>query len=217
MLKALKALNLYAGLGGNRQLWKDVDVTAVENNKDVADIYRDFYPNDLVIIGDAHNFLLKNYSQFDFIWSSPPCQTHSQIRYNIGFKANRKYKKVVAVYPNMELYQEIILLRYYFAGKWVVENTVPYYEPLIKGNKTAGHIFWSNFIIDKFDAGNRNHRGGTVESLQKRKGIDISSYNIKNKRQLLRNCVEPETGLYILNKARNIKQSKRIGFFDVEI
>lgn len=199
----MKVLNLYAGLGGNRKLWKDVEVTAVEIDKDIAAVYKDFYPNDTIVVGDAHEYLLEHYSEFDFIWSSPPCQTHSQIRYNIGYKADRKYKKVKAKYPDMKLYQEILLLKHWFEdGLWVVENTIPYYKPLVKGAKIAGHIWWSNFLITPYDAGNRNHRGGTVESLQERKGIDLGKYDIKNKRQLLRNCVEPETGEHILNCAR---------------
>ena len=28
----MKVLNLYAGIGGNRKLWEDVEVTAVELN-----------------------------------------------------------------------------------------------------------------------------------------------------------------------------------------
>ena len=129
--------------------------------------------------------------------------THSQIRFNIGFKADRKYRKVDAVYPDMALYQEIILLNHWFDGKWVIENTIPYYEPLIKGQKIGGHIWWANFIITPFNHGNRNHRGGTVESLQQRKLLDISKYDIPNKRQILRNCVEPEVGLHIFNCSQN--------------
>ena len=100
----MKILNLYAGVGGNRKLWGDeYDVTAVEMNPDIAEVYQDLYPNDTVIVGDAHQYLLENYMNFDFIWSSPPCPSHSQIRYTIGFKANRKYKKVDAKYPDMKL------------------------------------------------------------------------------------------------------------------
>ena len=199
----MRILNLDAGIGGNRKFWTDVDVTAVELNPNIAKIYQDFFPNDKVIVADAHEYLLEHYKEFDFIWSSPPCQTHSQIRYNIGFKANRKYRKVDAVYPDMSLYQEIILLDKFFSGKWIVENTIPYYEPLIKEQKVGGHIVWSNFLIDKFDIGNRNHRGGTVESLQQKKMLDISEYDITNKRQILRNCVEPELGLHIFNSMNN--------------
>ena len=199
----MKILNLYAGLGGNRQLWPDnVEVTAVEFNPEIAEIYQDLYPKDTVVVADAHSYLLEHYANFDFIWSSPPCQSHSQIRYNIGFRANRKYKKVDAKYPDMKLYEEIIMLRYYFEGGfWVVENTIPYYEPLVPGVKVAGHIWWANFRISQYDHGNRNHRGGTVDSLQKRKGIDLSKYSISNKRQLLRNAVEPEVGAHVLSCA----------------
>jgi len=198
----MKVLNLYAGIGGNRKLWTDVEVTAVENNESIASIYQDFFPDDKVIVADAHQYLLEHFDDYDFIWSSPPCPTHSQIRYNIGFLANRKYRKVNAVYPDMDLYKEIIILKKWYGGKFVVENTIPYYEPLIEGIKTGGHIWWSNFNIGEIDIGNRNHRGGTVESLQQRKGLDLSKYDIQNKRQILRNCVEPEVGFHILECAR---------------
>ena len=72
----MKVLNLYAGLGGNRKLWTDCDVTAIEERDDVASFYQKHYPEDEVIVGDAHSYLLHNYEKFDFIWSSPPCQTH---------------------------------------------------------------------------------------------------------------------------------------------
>ena len=199
-----RILNLYAGIGGNRAKWgNEYQITAVEFNAKIAEKYSKLYPNDTVIVADAHQYLLDHYKEFDFIWSSPPCQTHSQIRFNIGFKANRKYKKVDAVYPEMALYQEIILLDNWFKGKWVIENTIPYYKPLIQGFKIAGHIWWSNFHIKEFKTENRNHRGGTVDSLQKRKQIDLSKYNIPNKRQILRNCVEPETGQHIFECSKS--------------
>lgn len=210
----MKILNLYSGIGGNRKLWGDEhEVTAVEYDKDIANIYKDLYQNDNVIVDDAHDFLLNNFNKFDFIWSSPPCQTHSQIRFNIGYKANRIYEKVKPVYADMKLYQEIILLKTHFDGMYVVENTVPYYEPLIPCTNALGHVWWTNFKIHDFDYGNRNHRGGTVESLQDRKLIDISKYKIKNKRQILRNCVEPEIGLHILNCAIGAQIPVNYGLF----
>ena len=106
----MKILNLYAGIGGNRKLWEDVQVAAVEINSDIAEIYSDFFPKDEIIIGDAHQYLLDNHYKYDFIWSSPPCQTHSQIRYNLGVK-NRGTKPV---YPDMKLYEEILVLQWYF-------------------------------------------------------------------------------------------------------
>ena len=197
----MKVLNLYAGIGGNRQLWEDVEVTAIENNPEIAKIYSDLYPDDEMIIGDAHNYLLENYNKYDFIWSSPPCQTHSQIRYNLGV-INRGTK---AVYPDMKLYEEILFLQWYYKGKWVVENTRGFYDPLIPPRFVGSHYLWSNFYIEYIELGNRNHRDGTVESLQKRKQIDLSSYDIINKRQILRNCVEPELGLHIINQSKGIR------------
>jgi DNA (cytosine-5)-methyltransferase 1 len=199
----MKILNLYSGIGGNRKLWGDEhDITAVEIDPKIAKIYQDFFPNDKVIVADAHQYLLEHFKEFDFIWSSPPCPTHSQIRYNIGFKADRIYDKVKAVYPDMALYQEVILLMYWFKGKYAIENTVPYYEPLIKGQKVGGHLFWANFVIHPFDIGSRGHRDGTVETLQQRKDLDISPYDIRDKRKILRNCVEPELGLHILQESQ---------------
>jgi len=207
----MNILNLYAGIGGNRLLWGDAKITAVEYDENIAGVYADMFPADNVIVCDAHQYLIDHYQEYDFIWSSPPCQTHSQIRYNIGFLADRKYKKVDAKYPDMRLYQEIIMLKYYYKGLWVVENTIPYYPPLIPGIKTGGHIWWSNFQILPIDHGSRNHRGGTVETLQSRKQINLDKYNIANKRQILRNCVEPEVGFHVMQCAVNNKATVGAG------
>ena len=123
----MKVLNLYAGIGGNRKLWKDVEVTAVENDPKIAKIYQDFFPYDRVIVMDAHEFLLNYYSAFDFIWSSRPCVSHSIIRAIAG--VGRGQNK--PIYPDMGLYQEIIFLKHFFKGKFCVENVISYYEPLI--------------------------------------------------------------------------------------
>src|SRR5512146_2633968 len=102
----MKVLNLYAGIGGNRKLWTDVQVTAVEIVPEIAKIYQDFFPNDTVIVADAHQYLLEHYKEFDFIWSSPPCPTHSRMRYLKNFD---EYEQV---YPDMKLWQEIIFLNH---------------------------------------------------------------------------------------------------------
>ena len=92
----MKVLNLYAGIGGNRKLWKDVDVTAVELNPEIAKIYQDFFPQDKVIVADAHQYLLEHFEEYDFIWSSPPCPSHSRVR-----KATRHQNP--PIYPDMKL------------------------------------------------------------------------------------------------------------------
>lgn len=120
----MKILNLYAGLGGNRKDWgNEHEVTAVELEPKIAEVYKDNFPNDTVIICDAHEYLLQHADNFDFIWSSPPCQTHSRM-----MKATRHKKKR---FTDMSLYQEIIFLQHFFKGKFVVENVKPFYEPLI--------------------------------------------------------------------------------------
>lgn len=193
----MKVLNLYAGIGGNRKLWEGVEVTAVEYDEPTAEVYQKHFPDDMVIISDAHEFLLKNHKEFDFIWSSPPCPTHSRI----NFAETR-----VPDYPDMRLYQEIIFLNKWFKGQFVVENVIPYYEPLMKGQVIDRHLFWSNIKITKFEPEEKaviRMRGGQVQ-YEKIYGFDIRGSRIKDKRKALRNCVHPQTGLHILNCARNI-------------
>lgn len=200
----IKVLNLYANIGGNRKRWKGVKVTAVEIDPEIAAIYQDFYPNDIVIVGDAHQYLLDHYKEFDFIWSSPPCPTHSQFRQRCGVKAWGQKPK----YPDMKLYEEIIFLKYHVECKWVVENVEPYYEPLIQPFKVSRHFFWSNFPIpNKRGFQSLAIKGSEVKDLQILHGIDLSNYNIKNKRQILRNCVHPELGLHIFDMAFKEKQA----------
>src|SRR3990167_7910890 len=141
----MKILNLYAGIGGNRKLWgNDHEITAVEIDLEIAKIYQDFFPDDKVIVGDAHQYLLEHYNEFDFIWSSPPCPSHSRLRKVISMNSGAK-----AIYPDMKLYEEILFLEGYFEGKWVVENVIGWYNPLIKPYELEMHYFWSNFVLPK--------------------------------------------------------------------
>jgi len=205
----MKILNLYAGLGGNRKLWGDEhEVTAVEMEQEIADVYIKNFPNDKVIIGDAHQYLLNHSDEFDFIWSSPPCQTHSRM-----MKATRHKKKR---FTEMELYQEILFLQHFYKGNWVVENVKPYYEPLIEPTTKMGrHYFWANFEVSKFEMPNIKNfiTSGTTKETDKLKdwlGIHYEG-NIYYKNnhcpgQVLRNCVHPLVGKHVLNELINKKQ-----------
>lgn len=201
----IKILNLYAGIGGNRKLWTgNIDVTAIEIVPEIAKIYQDFFPQDKVIVTDAHQYLLEHFKEFDFIWSSPPCPSHSQIRF-IGSKVKDEedlaHKREI-IYPDMNLYQEIILLTNYFEGKWVVENVESYYEPLIKPNILGRHYYWSNFPIPKKEFPSDKIVNGSVEELQKHNGFDLSKYKTTmDKKLLLRNCVNHKAGLHIFELA----------------
>lgn len=201
----VRILNLYAGIGGNRKLWGDnVAVTAVEFNRGIAGIYKDNFPNDTVVVGDAHDYLMQHYNKFDFIWASPPCQSHSQMRQNLAVR----FRGTEAVYPDMKLYQEIIFLKYNFKGLWCVENVRPYYEPLIAPDFTLQrHLYWGNFQVDDKKFETDLLRKAQIPDLEKRYGYDLSAYSLKNKRQVLRNCVEPEIGLHIFNEMNKYRSN----------
>jgi DNA (cytosine-5)-methyltransferase 1 len=195
----MKILNLYAGIGGNRKLWgEEHDITAIEFDENIANVYKDLFPNDKVIVTDAHQYLLEHSKEFDFIWSSPPCQTHSSFRQNIGVR----YRGVEPVYPDMKLYQEILFLQHNFEGKWIVENVNPYYKPLVEPTvKLDRHLFWTNLDIEPKEFERPKIRSAQIPQLQEFLGYDLSGYKLPNKRQVLRNCVQPNVGKYILEKA----------------
>ena len=213
----MNILNLYAGIGGNRKLWgNEHEIVAVELNPQIAKIYQDFFPNDKVIVVDAHQYLLEHFKEFDFIWSSPPCPSHSRVRFGLGVGSG----KVKGIYPDMSLYQEIIFLDKHFKGKWCVENVMAYYKPLIKPQKLGRHWYWSNFKMQdkkvnpsrisqqskKYSKSPvRIYKASDFEELY---GFDLSKHSGIDKRLLLRNCVEPELGLHILNESQRNIQSE---------
>lgn len=205
----MKILNLYAGIGGNRKLWgNEHEVTAVEYDKKIAEIYGDLFPEDFLVIGDAHEFLREHHTDFDFIWSSPPCQTHASFRYNIDVKLRGSEEK----YADMTLYEEILFLQYHASGEtlWLVENVVPYYPPLIEAQKINRHLYWANFYIPQLSKHVDNLRStNKIGDLEEMYDYDLSAYNLPNKRQVLRNVVRPETGLEILGIVEAVKSGKQ--------
>ena len=202
-----KILDLYACLGGNRAKWDevaDIEVTAVELDPELARMYQERFPNDKVVIADAHQYLLDHYKEFDFIWSSPPCQSHSRMMKATRHRLDR--------YPDMTLYQQIIYLQNFYKGKWVVENVNPYYTPLVEPYKRVGrHLFWSNFEFECEDVKrpanfiNNTNKQGRLQ-LQKWLGIKFDEvlYYEGNHcpAQVLRNAVHPEIGRAIYDAAR---------------
>ena len=195
----MKILNLYCGIGGNRKLWGDShEITAVEFNKDIAGVYQDLFPNDRVVIGDAHQYLLDHYKEFDFIWGSPPCPTHSDIR-----RCGVHRGQYPAKYPDMKLYEEIILLMHFAPKetKWCIENVKPYYRrPLIPAKELHRHLFWTNFDITYRDFPDKRIHSD-ISGSSEVYGFNLDKYKISNKRKILRNMVNPEIGLHILNEA----------------
>ncbi len=208
----MKILNLYSGIGGNRKLWdKGHKVTAVEIVPEIAEVYKRFFADDNVIVADAHDYLLNHFKEYDFIWSSPPCPTHSVCCHFLKGQG-------IIRYPDMKLYQEIILLKHFFKGKYVVENVKPYYKPLIEPQILGRHCFWANFKIqdrkiDYVQIGTFNRqasknaqrkaiiREAQIPELTDLHGLNLMGIKLKNKRQILRNCVLPEIGLHIFKQA----------------
>ena len=209
----MRILNLYACLGGNRYKWGDEhEITAVEWDEELARLYQERFPNDEVIVADAHQYLLDNYQNYDFIWSSPPCPTHSRAR-----AYNSKYK---AQYPDMALYQQVILLELVskgenprFKGKYVVENVVPYYEPLIPAHKRGRHLYWTNFSLpNELSKRKPPVFGNSTDELNKL--CEFHDYNFKQYKgkqstvKIARNLVEYEAGKTILDTAMGIIKKK---------
>jgi DNA (cytosine-5)-methyltransferase 1 len=201
----MKVLNLYACLGGNRLLWDNCEVTAVELDPELARLYQERFPNDTVIVADAHQYLLDHYKDFDFIWSSPPCPTHSKARFARRDTTETKY-------PDLNLYQEIIFLSTHFKGKYVVENVVPYYEPLIPAKKRGRHLYWTNFnlpnVLSK-RVSNFMEGKNEVEKWNIFHKINVSDYKGTQRRdKIARNLVDYEAGKTIFDTARGIFKAK---------
>ena len=207
----MKILNLYACLGGNRYKWNevkdDIEVTAVELDPELARLYQERFPDDKVIVADAHQYLLDYFDDFDFIWSSPPCPTHSRLNSMI-IKNTGKVR-----YPDMKLYQEIIVLKKWFKGKFVVENVIPYYEPLIPGIKRDRHIYWTNFNLpnDLRDRSKKDLNKITCKELQKFHNINLSNYKGKqNKLKIAKNLVDYEAGKTIFETMLGVVRKEDI-------
>jgi len=210
MSEKIKVLNLYACLGGNRYLWTNCDVTAVELDPELARMYKERFPNDTVIIADAHQYLLDHYKEFDFIWSSPPCPSHSRARFANSLNYNTNCNPV---YPDMTLYQEILFLQHYFKGKYCVENVIPYYEPLIAAQKRDRHLYWCNFMLPQKLSNRKEKISGKneVKILCEFHKINLENYNgDQRKDKIARNLVDYEAGLTIFNTAMNIIDKSKI-------
>ena len=204
----MKILNLYACLGGNRYKWNDVkediEVTAVEWDEELAKLYQERFPKDKVIVADAHQYLLDHYKEFDFIWTSPPCPTHSKVRFSQHTKESH-----IPKYPEMQLYQEIIFLDNYFKGKYVVENVIPYYDPLIPALKRGRHLYWTNFllpnVLSERKGGNIDGGNEEIKRMSEFHDYDFHKYKGKQRKdKIARNLVDYEAGKTIFQTALGI-------------
>ena len=195
----MKILNLHAGIGGNVKYWSrdQHQITSIEDNEQIANAYKINYPNDEVIITDALDYLLNHYEEYDFIWSSPPCQDWTKLK--------KFTRHSIIRYRDMQLPKIILFLKDYVKCKWVVENVKG--DHIIPPNYTIGrHVFWSNFVIPHIEI-------PKLKNFSKAKRKDIVEYldldykgNIYYRGnhchiQILRNAVHPKLGEHIVKYA----------------
>ena len=94
----------------------------------------------------------------------------------------------------MKLYQEIIFLEYYYKGKWIVENVIPFYEPIIPAKKRGSER------KVKISAVNEE-----VERMSKFHDYDFKQYKGKQRLdKIARNLVDYEAGRTIFETALGI-------------
>ncbi|HUU88428.1 MAG TPA: class I SAM-dependent methyltransferase [Candidatus Glassbacteria bacterium] len=219
-MKKYRILNLYACLGGNRYKWDEVadnlDVVAVELDKDLAEMYQERFPNDTVIVADAHEYLLNHFKEFDFIWSSPPCPTHSKVRISQKNREEFDFK-----FPDMKLYEEVIFLDNFFGGKWCVENVIPYYEPLIQAQKRGRHLYWTNFRLLNSLNERKQPKDFIMTGSKPNENfheIDLTNYKGEQRKdKIARNLVDYEAGRTILETAMEIQRqnnTRQVSLFD---
>ena len=128
-----------------------------------------------------------------------------------------------------ELYQErfpneeIILLKNVsngqtprFKGKFVVENVIPYYEPLIPAHKRHRHLYWTNFNLPNIlttrkvliGESKKNVISNELNNLCEFHDYDFNKYKGKqSKTKMARNLVDYEAGKTILETALNIQRA----------
>ena len=210
----MKVLNLYAGIGGNRKDWpEEWEVWNIEIDEGLVEDLRKNFPNDVTIRYDSMKYLLQHYEDFDFIWASPPCQTHSRMN---RIKSS-KYHRFNFVDPS--LYQIIIFLKENFKGGFIVENVRPYYGEFFNPVIIGRHAFWSNYDINhlNYNSPEFNLFDLSLKELEDYFKIKLSKNryigNSHDPKQPYRNAVSPELGkLLALRYTKNrVIQTKLIG------
>lgn len=188
----------------------EIEVTAVELDPEAARLYQERFPNDIVIVADAHQYLLDHYKEFDFIWSSPPCPSHSGTNHFLNAQG-------IVRYPDMKLYEEIILLNTFFKGNYCIENVIPYYEPLIPAQKRGRHLYWTNFTLPNVLSdriappitANKARRNTQHLDLCRFHDYDFNKYKgVQDKEKMARNLVDYEAGRTIFETALGIIRKK---------
>ena len=122
----------------------------------------------------------------------------------------------------MKLYQEIIFLDKIYVGKYVVENVIPYYQPLIPAQKRHRHLYWANFNLPKVLT-TRKSISWQQATNELSMWCDFHEYDFKKyegkqrRNKIARNLVDYEAGKTIFQTVVDILQNKpahQIGLFE---
>lgn len=199
----MRVLNAYAGIGGNRHLWPaEWDVTAVELDERVAAEYARRYPSDTVLVEDAHAFVLEHAHEFDAVWTSPPCPTHSRLA---KVNASRYGKKLE---PDPRLMAEVAHLSSIDVA-YVVENVHTYYRPAILPDLvTDRHYYWMSrpplmlAPIERTIIGTWEGYSTSADDLADAYGLPrLERSSVPNRVRAMRNAVVPVEGLQVAMSA----------------
>ena len=115
----------------------------------------------------------------------------------------------------MKLYEEIIFLQNHFDGKYVVENVIPYYKPLIDAKEKDRHLYWTNFNLPN-TINSRHFNGmcqgtGELERLKEFHDYDFIKYKGEQQAiQIARNLVDYEAGKTIFETMLGIVKKEDI-------
>ena len=186
----LKILDLFAGFGGTTrglQKWLDennisYEYYAIDIDKQTLKVHKYWNKKSIVIQRDAYTFTKDELREYDFIWASPPCQSHS--RAQVIWKRRK---------PDMRLYT--LICKLHQVGKpFIVENVVPYYKPPIMWDyKIDRHIFWTNLDLSdvRVNIKRKPIYKMSLHELAEYHGIPYKYVRIYkgDKRQALRNIV----------------------------
>ena len=121
----------------------------------------------------------------------------------------------------MKLYEEVIFLDKFFKGKYVVENVIPYYEPLIIAHKRGRHLYWTNFLLPNI-LSQRKSPIMEIDGIEKWSLYhDFNFLKYKGKQRIdkiARNLVDYKAGKTILETALGIikkQNTKQTSIFDL--
>lgn len=192
----MRVLNAYAGIGGNRHLWpEEWQVTAVELDERIAAEYARRYPRDTVLVEDAHRHVLDRAGEYDAVWTSPPCPSHSRMARSVAARTGRDLN------PDPRLWAEIRHLRA-TVQLYVVENVHTYYAPpILPDLVTQRHYYWASevpmMLTPEVPARWHAHKKGTEEYAEAYGVPPIPPGVVRDRRGVLRNAVLPREGLMV--------------------